>query len=159
VGVVSRIRRLRLTDRIFFVTVNLHRHFHPLIASEYPILIEALEGARLAVGLPALRLRPDAGPLACLDLDRISSDHFPGDSRCEESLSTTTSSRARNTRAGVAASILGAVHPREFSERLGVHASQSRAQGVGEQARALAMVKLQQFLTRPGDRGGLRHSG
>ena len=36
-------------------------------------------------GLPyqSLRLRPDAGPLACLYLDGIASDHFPGDSRCE----------------------------------------------------------------------------
>jgi hypothetical protein len=32
---VSHIRRLRLSDRIFFVTVNLHRLVHPLMASEY----------------------------------------------------------------------------------------------------------------------------
>ena len=36
-------------------------------------------------GLPyqSLRLRPEAGPVACLYLDGIASDHFPGDSRCE----------------------------------------------------------------------------
>jgi hypothetical protein len=28
---VSHIRRLRLSDRIFFVTVNLHRRLHPLV--------------------------------------------------------------------------------------------------------------------------------
>jgi REP element-mobilizing transposase RayT len=47
---VSHIRRLRLSDRIFFVTVNLHRQLHPLVASEYPLLMEALEGARRRLG-------------------------------------------------------------------------------------------------------------
>jgi REP-associated tyrosine transposase len=37
---------LRDADRIFFVTVNLHRGVKPFDPSEYIILIDALEGAR-----------------------------------------------------------------------------------------------------------------
>ena len=47
---MSQIRRLRLSDRLFFVTVNLRRQVHPLVASEYPLLIEALEAARRRLG-------------------------------------------------------------------------------------------------------------
>ena len=47
---MSHIRRPRLSDRIFFVTVNLRRQVRPLVASEYPLLIEVLEGARRRLG-------------------------------------------------------------------------------------------------------------
>jgi len=57
-GGVSHIRRLRLSDRIFFVTVNLHRQVHPLVCSEYRLLIEALEGARRRLGFLLLHLNP-----------------------------------------------------------------------------------------------------
>jgi len=43
---MSRVRRLRKTDRIFFVTVNLRRRVEPLAPAEYPILIEVQERAR-----------------------------------------------------------------------------------------------------------------
>ena len=43
---VSRAHRLRTSDRIFFVTVNLRRQVKPLDPSEYAVLIGALEGAR-----------------------------------------------------------------------------------------------------------------
>jgi hypothetical protein len=62
-----------------------------------------------ALPLLALRLRADVGPLACPDLDGISSNHFRRDSRCEESLSTQASSPPGNARPCVAASILGPV--------------------------------------------------
>jgi len=57
-GGVSHIRRLRLSDRIFFVTVNLHRQVHPLLCFEYRLLIEALEGARRRLGFLLLHLNP-----------------------------------------------------------------------------------------------------
>ncbi len=47
---MSHVHRLRVTDRIFFVTVNLRRRVEPLGATEYPLLIEALEGARRRLG-------------------------------------------------------------------------------------------------------------
>jgi REP element-mobilizing transposase RayT len=43
---VSRVHRLRASDRIFFVTVNLRRQINPFTSAEYPLIIEALEGAR-----------------------------------------------------------------------------------------------------------------
>ena len=40
---MARIHRLRQTDRIFFVTVNLRRRVVPFGSSEYPLLIDVLE--------------------------------------------------------------------------------------------------------------------
>jgi len=58
---VSNVHRLRDSDRIFFVTVNLRRHVKPFDRSEYVILIDALEGARrrLAFLLCGYVLMPD----------------------------------------------------------------------------------------------------
>ena len=47
---MSHIHRLRTTDRIFFVSVNLRRQLAPLDHSEYPLMIEVLEGARERLG-------------------------------------------------------------------------------------------------------------
>jgi putative transposase len=47
---VSHVRRLRNSDRIFFVTVNLRRTMPPFEEGEYPLLISALEGARGRLG-------------------------------------------------------------------------------------------------------------
>jgi len=41
---MSNVHRLRTTDRIFFVSVNLQRQVEPLHGSEYPLMIEVLEG-------------------------------------------------------------------------------------------------------------------
>jgi putative transposase len=43
---VSHVHRLRTSDRIFFVTVNLRRRVEPFRTAECAVLIEALEGAR-----------------------------------------------------------------------------------------------------------------
>ncbi len=48
---MSHVHRLRLSDRIFFVTVNLLRRVEPFRASEYPLLIDALEGSRRRLGI------------------------------------------------------------------------------------------------------------
>ena len=58
---MSNVHRLRDSDRIFFVTVNLRRHVKPFDRSEYVILIDALEGARrrLAFLLCGYVLMPD----------------------------------------------------------------------------------------------------
>ena len=47
---VSHVHRLRNTDRIFFLTVNLRRVVPPFEAEDYPLLTAALEGAGLAQG-------------------------------------------------------------------------------------------------------------
>jgi hypothetical protein len=72
---VSHIRRLCVSDRIFVVTVNLRRQVRPVAASEYPLLIEALEGARRRLGFllgkAHGRKKPDRGyPLYVLMPDR-----------------------------------------------------------------------------------------
>jgi len=47
---VSHVHRLRISDRIFFVTVNLRRRLEPLRACEYPLMIEVLEASRQRLG-------------------------------------------------------------------------------------------------------------
>jgi REP element-mobilizing transposase RayT len=47
---VSNVRRLLLTDRIFFVTVNV-RPVHPRFRdSEYPLILEVLKASRRRLG-------------------------------------------------------------------------------------------------------------
>jgi REP element-mobilizing transposase RayT len=43
---VSNIHRLRLTDRIFFVTVNLRPRIRRFSASEYPPILKVMEASR-----------------------------------------------------------------------------------------------------------------
>ena len=47
---MSNIRRLRLTDRIFFVCVNLLPRFRQFDESEYALLIEVLKESRQRLG-------------------------------------------------------------------------------------------------------------
>ncbi|HEV2492078.1 MAG TPA: transposase [Terriglobia bacterium] len=47
---MSHVHRLRTSDRIFFVTVNLRRQTNPLERAEYAELISALQGARRRLG-------------------------------------------------------------------------------------------------------------
>ncbi len=47
---MSHVRRLRLTDRIFFVTISLRRKAEPFDASEYALMIDTLEGSRQRLG-------------------------------------------------------------------------------------------------------------
>jgi len=47
---MSKVHRLRITDRIFFVTVNLRRRVEPFHASDYSLRIEVLDGARRRLG-------------------------------------------------------------------------------------------------------------
>ncbi len=47
---MSHVRRLRVTDRIFFVTANLMRTASPLAESEYPLIVEAFEASRRRLG-------------------------------------------------------------------------------------------------------------
>ena len=58
---VSHVHRLRNTDRIFFVSVNLRRGVEAFRESEYLLLVDALEGARqrLAFLLAGYVLMPD----------------------------------------------------------------------------------------------------
>lgn len=58
---MSNVCRLQLTDRIFFVTVNLHRSVPPLAASEYALVAGALQESRCRLGflLGGYVLMPD----------------------------------------------------------------------------------------------------
>ena len=58
---MSHVHRLRITDRIFFVSVNLRRQVQAFGPSEYALLIGALEGSRLRLGflLSGYVLMPD----------------------------------------------------------------------------------------------------
>ena len=47
---MSHVHRLRTTDRIFFVSVNLRRCVQVFREGEYPLLIEAVDGARRRLG-------------------------------------------------------------------------------------------------------------
>lgn len=47
---MSHVHRLRNTDRIFFVTVNLRRQVAPFDSDEYALLVGALEGSRRRLG-------------------------------------------------------------------------------------------------------------
>ena len=47
---MSNIHRLRTTDRIFFVSVNLRRQVEPFGVPEYPLMIDVLEGSRWRLG-------------------------------------------------------------------------------------------------------------
>jgi REP element-mobilizing transposase RayT len=47
---VSNVHRLRLTDRIFFVNVNLRPRIGRFNASEYALLIDVLEASRRRLG-------------------------------------------------------------------------------------------------------------
>ena len=47
---MSKVHRLRNTDRVFFVSVNLRRRVEPLAGADYPLMIDALEGARRRLG-------------------------------------------------------------------------------------------------------------
>jgi len=44
------VHRLRLGDRIFFVTINLRRSVPPFTAAEFPLLVAALEESRRLLG-------------------------------------------------------------------------------------------------------------
>ena len=58
---MSNVHRLRVTDRIFFVTVNLRRQVPAFAPSQYSPMIEALEGSRrrLRFALCGYVLMPD----------------------------------------------------------------------------------------------------
>ncbi|HEV2176950.1 MAG TPA: transposase [Terriglobia bacterium] len=60
---MSHLHRLRTSDRIFFVTVNLRRGVPTLTAGDYALLIAARDGARKRLGflLCGYVLMPDHG--------------------------------------------------------------------------------------------------
>ena len=140
---MSHVRRLRISDRIFFVTVNLRRRVAPFSVHEYSLLTDALEGARRRLGfLPCgYVLMPDhwhaliwvSPPLTISsvihDVKKVSAR------RLHE--------RRANGGTGVAASILGPVcASREGIRRaVALYAPQPGSQEPREQARGMAMVE------------------
>jgi hypothetical protein len=47
---MSNVHRLRATDRIFYVTVNLRRSVQSFDAPEYRTMIDVMEGSRARLG-------------------------------------------------------------------------------------------------------------
>jgi putative transposase len=47
---VSNVRRLRITDRVFFITIRLHRGVAPFSTLEYRLMIAVLEASRRRLG-------------------------------------------------------------------------------------------------------------
>jgi REP element-mobilizing transposase RayT len=47
---VSRVRRLLVTDRIFFVTANLRRNLAALAEDEFPLVLASMEESRQKLG-------------------------------------------------------------------------------------------------------------
>ena len=47
---MSNVHRLRLTDRVFFITVNLRPAFQRFSAFEYPVILEVFEASRKRLG-------------------------------------------------------------------------------------------------------------
>src|SRR5690349_7429860 len=61
---MSNVRRLRTSDRIFFLTANLRKTVAPLVTREFPLVIDAFERSRdtLHFGLCGYVLMPDHWP-------------------------------------------------------------------------------------------------
>ncbi|MGH9453629.1 MAG: hypothetical protein ACRD2O_06620, partial [Terriglobia bacterium] len=64
VRAMSHVRRLKLGDRVFFVTVNLHRTLSPFAAAEFLLILQSIEESRRPAGIRPVWLRSDARPLA-----------------------------------------------------------------------------------------------
>ena len=47
---MARLHRLRVSDRIFFVTVNLQRSLPPFMEGEYPLILASLSESRRRLG-------------------------------------------------------------------------------------------------------------
>ena len=78
---MSRVHRLRLSDRIFFVTVNLRRSLPSFTEAEFPLILASLEGSRRRLGfsLCGYVLMPDHWhalfwPRAPLTISRLVQD-------------------------------------------------------------------------------------
>jgi REP-associated tyrosine transposase len=78
---MSRVKRLRTGERIFFVTVNLRQSLPLLTAREYPLIVECLEESRRRLGflLCGYVLMPDhwhalIWPRSPLSISRVIQD-------------------------------------------------------------------------------------
>jgi REP element-mobilizing transposase RayT len=145
IGAVSHVRRLRLSDRIFFVTVNLRRARDPLEAEECRHVAAALEESRRRLGflLCGYVLMPDhwhavvwmAHPLTL--------------SRVIQSIKWISARSLNDARgvwgSGLATPILGPLCASREGTRCadGLHAPEPGAEGIGQQAGGMALVELQ----------------
>ena len=76
---MSNVHRLHLSDRIFFVTVNLRRSFAPLSPLDYEQVAAAIKGSRGKLGFQLSVLMPDhwhalIGPAFPLTISRVVQD-------------------------------------------------------------------------------------
>jgi hypothetical protein len=73
---MSRIRRLLVTDRIFFANVNVRRVHKSFTDSEYPLILEVLKDSRRRLRFLLCGYVLDARSLARLDLADLSAVDF-----------------------------------------------------------------------------------
>src|SRR5487761_718625 len=94
---MSHVHRLRITDRIFFVTVNLRRAVTPLSEAEYEPV----------AGFSIFGVCADAGPLARLDRAGLSPHHLPRDAGYQMDFGPLSELPAGDFGAGLATPVLG----------------------------------------------------
>lgn len=106
---MSNVRRLRTTDRLFFVTVNLHKTVPHLTPTDFPLLVEALGGSRHRLGfaLCGYVLMPDhwhalIWPHPPSTISQVIQRH-------QAKFRAQAESRSGHARPGLATSILGSL--------------------------------------------------
>jgi REP element-mobilizing transposase RayT len=151
---VSNVHRLRVTDCIFFVNVNLRPRIKRFNESDYELLIGILEASRRRLGflLCGYVLMPDhwhalIWPSYPLRIDQVLHD-------AKKIMTLRLHARRGTCGPALAASILGPLRaPREGIRRApGLYAPEFREERTGEASGRLAVVELQQF--RPGQSDG-----
>ena len=141
---MSHVRRLLLTDRIFFVSVNVRPVHKGFRDSEYPLILEVLKDSRRRLGflLCGYVLMPDhwhalIWPVYPLLISQVLHDI--------KKISTLRIHAAGQPRTVLAAPVLGSIRAsgEGVSRAAGLHACEPGSERAGEAARGLAVVKLQ----------------
>ena len=130
---MSRVRRLLVTDRIFFVTANLRRNLAALAEDEFPLVLASMEESRQKLGfrLCGYVLMPDHWHAL------IGVEHPLVISRAVQDvkwISARRINRRRGSGPGLAAPVLGPLCParKGIHGKAGVHAPQPGQQESGE---------------------------
>jgi hypothetical protein len=142
---VSHVHRLLLSDRIFFVSVNLRRALARLSELEYGLLVEAIRESREKLHFLFLGyvLMPDhwhalIWPVYPLTISRVVQD-------VKWISAPLPKSQTPHRWAGLATPILGSLRPPRpgVSRTAGLYAFEPGAEGIRQSAARLAVVELQ----------------
>lgn len=139
---MSRVHRLKVSDRMFFVTVNLRQSLARFTDAEYALIAASLDETRrrLGIALCGYVLMPDhwhalLWPHAPVTISRVVHDVKLASARRVNQL------RERD----------GSLWQHQFWDRFVRHSREYGAQRVSEEARRLAMVEFPEF--QPGTIG------